>query len=177
MWARLQHSCHVLHTTENWTHTFLMIGQKVSSERTGGTCASIYNGEKCTVQGGRRGRVCVRGGGWRRERPRTNIPDEIPATTVDHVLVRGMTMREAGHSPTQFEQVICGVLSRLDPAHNRCLARENISCDMDEVLWPNPCTKMLQNKSQLQRLCSNVVCVSVWVCFSFSKVLNVENTL
>ncbi|XP_051816307.1 uncharacterized protein LOC127537617 [Acanthochromis polyacanthus] len=45
-----------------------------------------------------RGRgVCVRGGRrGGRERPRTVIKDEIWATIVHHVLVHGMTMREAG---------------------------------------------------------------------------------
>lgn len=49
-----------------------------------------------------RGRVRVRGGrggqggrgGLRRQR--TVISDEIRATVIDHVLVHGMTMREAG---------------------------------------------------------------------------------
>lgn len=47
-----------------------------------------------------RGRVRVRGGGGRGGRgggrPRAVISDDIRATVIDHVLVHGMTMREAG---------------------------------------------------------------------------------
>ncbi len=46
-----------------------------------------------------RGRVRVRGGRGGRggqRRQRTVISDEIRATVIDHVLVHGMSMREAG---------------------------------------------------------------------------------
>lgn len=57
-----------------------------------------------------RGRVRIRGGGGRggggrergrggrkgRGRQRVEISDEIRATVIDHVLVHGLTMREAG---------------------------------------------------------------------------------
>ncbi|KAK0136833.1 hypothetical protein N1851_027006 [Merluccius polli] len=43
-----------------------------------------------------RGRVCVRGGRGGQRRQRTVISDEIRATVIDHVLVHGMSMREAG---------------------------------------------------------------------------------
>ena len=52
---------------------------------------------------GRGGRVRVRSGGrggrvqgQRSPRPRIVISDQIRATVIDHVLVHGMTMREAG---------------------------------------------------------------------------------
>ena len=50
----------------------------------------------------RRGGICVRGGrGGRRgrggqQRHRTVISDEIRAPLIDHVLVHGLSMREAG---------------------------------------------------------------------------------
>ncbi|XP_035850134.1 uncharacterized protein LOC118493655 [Sander lucioperca] len=43
-----------------------------------------------------RGRVRVRGGRGGQRRQRTVISDEIRATVIDHVLVHGMSMREAG---------------------------------------------------------------------------------
>ena len=43
-----------------------------------------------------RGRGRVRGGG--RGRPRVVLSDDIRATVIDHVLVHGMTMREAGRN-------------------------------------------------------------------------------
>ena len=48
------------------------------------------------MRGGRRG---GRGGGGQetgRGRQRVEISDEIRATVIDHVLVHGLTMREAG---------------------------------------------------------------------------------
>ncbi len=43
-----------------------------------------------------RGRVRVRGGQGGQRRQRTVISDEIRATVIDHFLVNGMSMREAG---------------------------------------------------------------------------------
>lgn len=45
-------------------------------------------------RGGRGGQE--RGRGGRRGRQRVEISDEIRATVIDHVLVHGLTMREAG---------------------------------------------------------------------------------
>ena len=64
---------------------------------------TTMDGNNVRGRGGRGGRVCVRGGGrggrvqgQRRARPRIVITDQIRATVIDHVLVHGMTMREAG---------------------------------------------------------------------------------
>lgn len=47
-------------------------------------------------RGGRGGGGQERGRGGRRGRQRVEISDEIRATVIDHVLVHGLTMREAG---------------------------------------------------------------------------------
>lgn len=64
---------------------------------------TTMDGNNVRGRGGRGGRVRVRGGGrggrvqgQRRARPRIVISDQIRATVIDHVLVHGMTMREAG---------------------------------------------------------------------------------
>ena len=58
------------------------------------------------MQGGRRG---GRGGGGQergRGGRRVELSDEILATVIDHVLVHGLTMREAGLL-SQFEPIFC----------------------------------------------------------------------
>ncbi|KAK0155736.1 hypothetical protein N1851_001766 [Merluccius polli] len=46
-------------------------------------------------------------------------------------------------------------MSRLDPAHQRvfpprCLARDNVACDVDKVLWPDHKEVVLrQNESHI----------------------------
>ena len=89
--------------TQNCSHLFLMmwlpkpIAQNINQFRG----AHVSWVDVRMVENNLRGRGRVRGGGrggerGGRPRPKVVISDDIRATVIDHVLVHGMTMREAG---------------------------------------------------------------------------------
>jgi len=72
---------------------------------------NVRGREQVCMRGGGRG---GRGGGQERGRgrwigrQRVEISDEIGATIIDHVIVHGLTMRDAGLRVTpQFEPIFC----------------------------------------------------------------------
>ncbi len=67
----------------------------MSSESTGGTGELNVDNNGWKQAERQRGRAGVRGGGQGRASTRAVISDEIRATVIDHVLVHGMTMRQA----------------------------------------------------------------------------------
>lgn len=70
-------------------------------------CVTVEVGYKEEEGAGRRKRMKRK-----TESPKScnTVNDDIWATIIDHVLVHGMPMREAGlHGPTQHQWFLCGV--------------------------------------------------------------------